>query len=145
LEQALREAEKSGRFVDENQSVSEAPTASGEIRPVLKRMCTESGVKGAVYVRGATALVQGPRGATAERTARTVREVVQKSRTAARRLGLGQALEVTLEGDFGHLHVAPGDLCAAAVWSTRPLTARMRQELTDLTTLAGTSQKDDDA
>jgi len=142
LEQALREVEKSGRFVDEDQAAGEAPTASGEIRPVLKRMCAEPGVRGAVYVRGATALVQGPRGATAERTARAVREVVQKSRTAARRLGLGQALEVTLEGDFGQLYVAPGELCAAALWTARAPTARLRQELDELTALSGTPVKD---
>ncbi len=145
LEQALREVEKSGRLVDEELPQLESPTASGEIRPVLKRMCTEPGVRGAVYVRGATALVQGPRGATAERTARAVREVVQKSRTAARRLGLGQALEITLEGDFGLLHVVPGDLGSAALWSTRPVSARMRQELTDLTVMTANTAGESDA
>jgi tetratricopeptide (TPR) repeat protein len=145
LEQALREVEKSGRFVDEEASTGEAPTASGAIRPVLKRMCAEPGVRGAVYVRGATALVQGPRGATAERTARAVREVVQKSRTTARRLGLGQAVEVTLEGEFGVLHVAPGDLGAAALWATRSVTARLRQELSDLTALTGAPSQETDA
>ena len=145
LEQALREVEKSGRLVDEDGAAGEAPTASGEIRPVLKSLCAEPGVRGAVYVRGATALVQGPRGATAERTARTVREVVQKSRTAARRLGLGQALDVTLEGDFGILHVAPGELGAAALWSARPLPARIRQQLADLTAMTGSASQDPDA
>ena len=145
LETALREVEKSGRLVDEDSTLQEAPTAASEIRPVLKRMCAEPGVRGAVYVRGATALVQGPRGATAERTARTVREVVLKSRTAARRLGLGQALEVTLEGGFGTLHVAPGELGAAALWSARPLTARMRQEVVDLSALIANNPQDLDA
>lgn len=145
LEQALREVEKSGRLVDEETSAHEGPTATGEIRPVLKRMCGEPGVRGAVYVRGSTALVQGPRGATAERTARAVREVVQKSRTAARRLGLGQAYEVVLEGDFGNLQVVPGELGAAAIWSSRPLSARQRQELIDLTALSGDAPEDDDA
>ncbi|MEO6711614.1 MAG: roadblock/LC7 domain-containing protein, partial [Planctomycetota bacterium] len=142
LEQALREVEKSGRLVDEASPLSESSTSAGEIRPLLKRMCTEPGVRGAIYVRGATALVQGPRGATAERTARTVREVVQKSRTAARRLGLGQAVEITLEGEFGHLLVSPGDLGAAALWSARPTSERLRQELADLTAMtASTSQE----
>ncbi len=145
LDQALRDVEKSGRLIDEETCSQEGPASAGEIRPVLKRMCNEPGVRGAVYVRGATALVQGPRGATAERTARAVREVVQKSRTAARRLGLGQAIEVTLEGDFGHLQVCPGDLGAAALWSARPPTARIRQELVELTALTGTSPQDTDA
>ena len=45
----------------------DASAAAGEIRPILKNLCNEPGVRAAVYVRGATALVQGPRGATAER------------------------------------------------------------------------------
>lgn len=145
LEQALREVEKSGLLVDEDSAAPEGPAAAGEIRPVLKRMCAEPGVRGAVYVRGATALVQGPRGATAERTARAVREVVLKSRTAARRLGLGQAVEVTLEGEFGHLLVCPGDLGAAALWSARPPVARMRQDLVELTALTGANPQESDA
>jgi tetratricopeptide (TPR) repeat protein len=144
LEQALREVERSGHLIDENRPVQEGPTASGEIRPVLKRMCNEPGVRAAIYVRGSTALVQGPRGATAERTARAVREVVQKSRTAARRLGLGQAHEVTLEGDFGQLLVVPGDLGAAALWYARSLSDRTRQELVELTALTGDSPQDSD-
>jgi len=145
LEQALREVERSGHLVDEERPVQEGPTASGEIRPVLKRLCAEPGVRAAIYVRGSTALVQGPRGATAERTARAVREVVQKSRTAARRLGLGQAGEVSLEGDFGHLLVVPGDLGAAAVWYARSLSDRTRQELSELTALTGDSSQDPEA
>ncbi|MBK8180021.1 MAG: hypothetical protein IPK67_14290 [Planctomycetes bacterium] len=145
IEQALREVEKNGRLVDEESTPQDVSAAAGEIRPILKQMCNEPGVRAAVYVRGATALVQGPRGATAERTARAVREVVQRSRTAARRLGLGQAAEVTLEGDFGHLHVSPGEMGASALWSTRPPTARLRQELTELAALSGGPSKGEEA
>ena len=145
LEQALREVERSGHLADEERPVQEAPNASGEIRPVLKRLCAEPGVRAAIYVRGSTALVQGPRGATAERTARAVREVMQKSRTAARRLGLGQAHEVTLEGDFGHLLVVPGELGAAALWYARTLNDRTRQQLVELTALTGDTPQNSDA
>ncbi len=145
LDQALRQVEKTGRLVDEDAVEKEGQASASDIRPVLKDMCNEPGVRGAVYVRGATALVQGPRGATAERTARAVREVVQKSRTAARRLGLGQALEVTLEGDFGHLLVCSGEMGASALWSTRQPTARVRQKVVELSALTGTSTEESEA
>jgi len=104
--------------------------ASGSIRPLLQALACEPGVQAALYARGATALVQGPKGATAERTARSVREVVLKSRTAARRLGLGQVQEVQLEGEFGTLLIAPGELGAGAVWCAG--SALPREALFDL-------------
>jgi len=114
---ALRTVEKTGRLVDEQVHPNESNVQTAAIRPRLQEMAMDEGVRAAVYVRGSTALVQGPRGATAERAARAVREIVQSSRTAARRLGLGQAIDIRLEGDFGHCFVAPGELGAGAVWS----------------------------
>ena len=115
VDQALREVEKTGRLVDEEPAdMRELPT--GDVRPLLQNLARESGVRGVFYVRGATALVQGPKGPTADRMARGVREVVGSCRSAARRLGLGQALEVTLEGDFGTLELRPDEAASAAVW-----------------------------
>jgi hypothetical protein len=136
VDQALREVEKTGRLADdEPESDRVQPAAS--IRPALQALARETGVQAAFYVRGATALVQGPKGATAERTARGVREVVHSCRTAARRLGLGQALEVRLTGDFGTLLVAPGELGSGALWCTGDVTRRHEEGLRDLVGAAG--------
>lgn len=115
VEQALREVEKSGRFVDE-ENTDVNPAATGDVRPLLQDLAREPGVHGVFFVRGGTALVQGPKGPTADRMARGVCEVVSSCRTAARKLGLGQAVEVTLEGGFGTLHLRPEEMASAAVW-----------------------------
>src|SRR6185436_44859 len=101
-----------------------AEGSGAAVRPMLQSLVRESGVQAAFYVRGGTALVQGPKGATAERTARGVREIVQSCRSAARRLGLGQAQEARLEGSFGTLLVAPGELGSGALWCTGGVTRR---------------------
>ena len=132
IDKALREVERFGKLADDQADPSTAVTNSAAIRPLLRTLGTEPGVLAALYTRGATALVQGPRGATAERTARSVREIVQHSRAATRRLGLGQTLEVVLEGGFGSLAVVPGDQGASALWSEAPITARQRRSLADL-------------
>ena len=46
-----------------------------------------------------------------------MREVIGGGRTAGRRLGLGQIAQIDLEGDFGSLTVAPGEMDAGALWS----------------------------
>ena len=117
LDAALREVERSGRLSAERapSHAAPAPTSSGAIRPMLQELASQPAVLAALYERGATALVQGPTGATAERTARALREVVQRSRSTGRRLGLGALLEVELEGSFGSVMVVPGDGGAAAV------------------------------
>ncbi|MFN0242777.1 MAG: tetratricopeptide repeat protein [Planctomycetota bacterium] len=147
MEQALREVERSGRLVDEPQEAnvnasedSERATA-GSVRPMLQSLTREAGVQAAFYVRGGTALVQGPKGATAERTARGVREIVQSCKSAARRLGLGQAQEVRLEGSFGTLLVAPGELGSGALWCVGPVTRRHEEGLRDLAGLASKAQE----
>ncbi len=122
FEQALREVERTGRLADEDPEGPESarPHApeTGSIRPLLQRMVAAEGVAAAIYLRGGTALVQGPKGATAERTARGVREVIARSQSASRRLGLGQPTELRLEGDFGTLLLSPGESGAAAMWTT---------------------------
>ena len=133
----LREIETSGRFADEDQESGGASTA---IRPVLQALARERGVKAAFFVRGSTALVQGPRGYTAERTARGVSEILQASRSAARRLGLGQPLEVRLEGDYGALAALPSEQGSGVVWLDTPaLTKRMEDGLRELSGLASAS------
>jgi len=115
LEKALREVERTGALVDDQPERVSAPN-SRSIRPRLKELATHAGVRAVMFERGSTALVQGPKGPTAERTARCVREVVNHSRTAARRLGLGQAFEIEVEGDFGCLLVAPDEIGSASMW-----------------------------
>lgn len=138
VERALREVERSGRLVDDaRQTTSTQQVSARSIRPMLQNILREPGVQAAFYVRGGTALVQGPRGATAERTARGVREIVTQCRNASRRLGLGQAMEVRIEGDFGTLMVAPGDVGSGALWCAGTLTHRHDDALRDLAAIAG--------
>jgi len=120
LHRALIEVERSGQFRDD---VPEQVSAGHEVtaRPLLQDLGAIDGVCGAVYVRGGTALVQGLQGATADRSARAVRDVLQSSRSTARRLGLGQPVAVELEGSFGTLTVLPGERGTAALWSTDAL------------------------
>ena len=145
IERALRTVEQTGRLIDEEaDGMGQAAIDSRAIRPLLKELKAMEGVHAAIYTRGATALVQGPKGATAERTARATREIVSRSRAAARRLGLGQAHEVEIEGDFGHLIAAPGSLGAAAVWCSGPLREPQRRSLGALANLEGRAMVEDD-
>jgi len=133
LDRALLEVERTGAFVDDVPEAQTAP-ASIAVRPVLQELGAEPHIHAAVYVRGGTALVQGPTGATADRTARAVRDLLQNSRASARRLGLGRPQEITLEGEFGVLSLVPGDRGAAALWSAGAARGR---ELEALARLAG--------
>lgn len=144
IDQALRDVEKSGRLADDEPE-SEKPTASGSIRPLLQALLQEQGVQAAFFVRGGTALVQGPKGATAERTARGVREIVASCRTAARKLGLGTAQEVRIEGGFGTLLVAPGEVGTGAVWCSGDVTRHHEEKLRDLASAAGDKHDTEDA
>jgi tetratricopeptide (TPR) repeat protein len=143
LDQALRQVERTGQLVDDDgeseNDVVKAKTVY--IRPRLEAMSTEDGIKSAIYVRGSTALVQGQRGATAERQARATREIAQQSRIAARRIGLGQAFEVALEGEFGNFTVALGDLAAAALWSDKPIQAAQQRGLLEVAGLSGETEE----
>ena len=115
IEQALRDVERTGALVDDRPDRMAAPDSSS-IRPRLKELIGHSGVQAVLFERGSTALVQGPKGPTAERTARCVRDVVQQSRNAARRLGLGQVFEIEAEGSFGCLLAVPDEIGSASMW-----------------------------
>lgn len=145
---ALRAVEKSGLFADESQegegpegALDESLPANTSIRPMLQALADEALVKAALFTKGSTALVQGLSGATAERMARGVREVVQASRMTARRLGLGQALEIQVEGSFGSLLVVPAEQGAGAVWRDGPVLEAHQRYMSGLvgrTATAGT-------
>lgn len=144
LEACLREVERTGRFADEAGESSGGPpqNAGLTVRPLLQALTRERGVLASFYVRGQTALVQGPRGYTAERTARGVGEILSASRTAGRKLGLGQALEVRLEGSFGTLVMAPGEMGAGAVWMEgTQLSRKLEQGLQDLSSLTAVGRE----
>ncbi len=153
IEQALREVERTGRLADEpTERSSKTASADGSestdsisapalARPLLQTIARVPGVQAAFYLRGSTALVQGPKGPTAERTARTVREILHASRSAARRLGLGQTSEVRLEGDFGTLLAIPGELGAGALWIAGEVTRRHQEGLRDLAAAATSTER----
>ena len=63
-------------FIDDDSAGSDS--ANLAVRPILQKLGAETSVRAALYLRGGTALVQGPHGATADRTARAVREVVDR-------------------------------------------------------------------
>ena len=137
LDRALHQVERTGEFCGD-QPEENNPSDDVVARPLLQELGAAPDVHAAVYVRGGTALVQGPQGPTADRTARGVRDVVQSSRTAARRLSLGQVIGIELEGTFGNLTVLPGERGTAAVWSDRQPRA---DELEILARLAGAAAR----
>lgn len=116
LARALHAVEKSGKFVDDLPEHTQAAEPD-DVRALLKELAAPQDVRAAVFLRGGTGLVQGAQGATAERTARAVREVLQSSRAAARRMALGRPLRIEAEGAFGSLLISPGDLGNVAVWA----------------------------
>ena len=126
-ERAILDVERTGRFVGDEQETEKA-SVSGRVRPILRELASADDVQAAMYLRGGTALIQGPRGATAERTARTARSVLATGRSTARRLGLGQIFQIQLEGDFGQLALAPGETDAGAIWSAGRL-GRKREDV----------------
>ncbi|MBL8856888.1 MAG: hypothetical protein JNL28_00060 [Planctomycetes bacterium] len=137
FEQALREVEKTGRLADEEPESARPTGSPASIRPLLQSMLQQESVQAAFFVRGATALVQGPKGATAERLARGVREIVMNSKTTSRKLGLGAAREVRVDGAFGTLLLAPGEYGSGAVWCDREPTRQHEQSLRDLAVASG--------
>jgi tetratricopeptide (TPR) repeat protein len=127
LERALVEVERSGRLAGEDEHEG-ARSSAGSVQALLRELATQPDVQAVLYVRGGTALVQGPKGATAERTARTVQTILGSSRSAARRLGLGQVFQIQLEGSFGTLAIAPGEQDAGALLCSGPI-GRAREEV----------------
>ncbi len=138
---ALRQVERSGELV-EHKNVEASPASATAVRPALKEMGSEPGTRAALFTRGSTALVQGVRGATAERTARALREIVQNTRTTARRLGLGVPQEIELEGDFGFLTIAPGERGCVALWTEGRLDDARRLRLGALLGPRGARSRD---
>lgn len=145
IDRALIEVERTGRFSDELDSDDEARSPrGGDVRPILRKLAEQPDVTAASYVRGATALVRGPKGATAERHARAVRNVLKSGRATGRRLGLGTVMQIQIEGEFGTLAIAPGELDAGAVWTTGHLSPQRERELAALAGMnAATDQEDE--
>lgn len=131
-EQALLQVERTGELNREPSDDQEQRAPTTNVHDLLGRLVSGPAVEAAFYLRGATALVKGARGATAERSARAVQSVLQTSRTTARRLGLGQVYRIKLEGDFGTLAIAPGEVDAGAVWSRGVLPAGAEQGLLNI-------------
>jgi len=127
VDQALLTVERTGRFVDEEQGDEGVTRTAGSVRPILRDLAKDVDVHAALYVRGSTVLIQGPKGATAERMARGVRSILTGGRSTARRLGMGQIFQIQIEGDFGKLWIAPGEQDAGAIWSRGTL-GRAREE-----------------
>lgn len=131
LEEALQDVERTGRFVDDAPEGAQSP-ANVSVRPALQRLGAEPDVHAAVFLRGGTALVQGPHGATADRTARLVREIVIRTRNTCRRMALGRPLQVQMEGDFGVFHLVSGEHGTAALWCTGAIQHSHIESLGDL-------------
>jgi predicted regulator of Ras-like GTPase activity (Roadblock/LC7/MglB family) len=130
---ALIHVERTGALSDGDAETGESVAVPvGEVRPLLQKMAGRDNVDAAVYVRGSTALVQGLRGAQAERIARAMRGVLQSGRAAARSLGLGQISGVEMEGGFGQLFLAAGEMDAGALWCRTSVRAGEKAELMNL-------------
>lgn len=143
LDRALTDVERSGRFASEEPEQARAQQ-DVSVRPMLQELGAQEEVRAAVYLRGATALVQGPRGATAERTARCVREIVVEARSSARRMRLGQPSSVLLEGEFGSLLLSPGEQGTSALWCQGEIKHRHEELLRDLSDKAVIGPGDDE-
>jgi tetratricopeptide (TPR) repeat protein len=134
VDAALREIERTGALASERAAAPVPQNSNARaIRPTLQALAAEASVEAALYERGATALVQGTKGATAERCARSVREIVHKSRTLVRRLGLGAPVEIELETTLTSLFVVPTDAGCAAIACEQPtIPARLRASVLEL-------------
>jgi hypothetical protein len=133
LTTALRAVERTGVLIDDEPEPERKEVASRDVRPLLQELAATPGIRAALYLRGGTALVQGPKGATAERAARAVRQVVLTGRGVARRLGLGALADVSVEvGSGGMLRVTAGELDAGALLCEGKPTAAQEKALVDL-------------
>jgi tetratricopeptide (TPR) repeat protein len=152
IDQAFRDVERSGHLADEsrdrepgapgaesNEGKDPATTPS-RARPLLQQIARIPGVQAAFYLRGSTALVQGPKGPTAERTVRAVREILNASRSAARRLGLGHAADVRLEGEQGTLLLLPRDVGSGALWVSGEVNRRHEEAAHDISVAASSEE-----
>ena len=135
LDRALAIIERTGEFVDDLDEDSTMPE-NFAVRPILQELGLDPTVRAAAYLRGSTALVQGPHGPTADRTARMMREVLKASRNAARRMGLGMPSEVIAEGDFGSLMVSLGEHGNSSIWCDGQVKKAHREVLTTMSGMA---------
>jgi len=141
LERALLDVEKTGRLADEHvESLAGSDRLVADVRPILRQLAEDADVHAAMYVRGSTVLIQGPKGATADRTARAVRSIISTGSATARRMGLGQIFQIQVEGEFGQLAIAPGDLDAGVIWSEAALGRRREEMLLGLVGLQASSE-----
>ena len=101
-----------GSDASADQEVEETSLAG--VRPGLQALVASGAGLCASYHRGGTALVQGMTGATADRTARSVRDLTRAARGGVRRLGLGPLRGVRLIGEHGDLAIRAGGAAAAA-------------------------------
>ena len=131
IERAIFEIERTGRFAEEEAETSK-PLSTAQVRPVLRELAKADDVNAALYVRGSTVLIQGPKGATAERISRAVRAILSSGQSTTRRLGLGRIFQVQLEGEFGQLTIAPSDMDAGAIWSKGALGGAREETLLGL-------------
>jgi len=145
FERALHQVELSGNLAEDHSGRPARVHNGTSVRPMLRELATQSDVAAALYVRGSTAIVQGPRGATAERTARAVQAVLASTRSAGRRLGLGQVYQVQLEGIQGTLTIAPGEHDAGAVLCRGALGRPREEALMGLAGLNADTAREHDA
>jgi tetratricopeptide (TPR) repeat protein len=127
---ALARVEETGRLATDH---VESSAVSGEVvRPALQRLAAAPGCGAALFMRGSTALIQGPRGATAQRTARGMKSALKAARAVSRRLDLGPLRELEVEGDFGQLVGAVGERDVAVAWYRRTAQPAEREALREL-------------
>lgn len=127
---ALGRVEETGRLATDRTETG--AVTSEDIRPALQRLAAAPGCGATLFLRGSTALVQGPRGATAQRTARGMKAALKAARTASRRLDLGPLRELEVDGDFGQLVGAVGERDAAMSWYRREAQPPEREVLREL-------------
>jgi tetratricopeptide (TPR) repeat protein len=133
VDQALRTVEHTGELFEDVAGERREQTGPPiDVRSVLKDLVSQDGLRAALYLRGATALIEGPKGATAERTARVLRSMLHGARTSSRRLALGSLQQLEVEGRFGRLVMVAGERDAAALWSGAATTASQMDTLVDL-------------
>ncbi|MBL6757263.1 MAG: hypothetical protein ISQ11_12715 [Planctomycetes bacterium] len=131
LSKALADVERTGRFLGDEVDGGDGLDRD-QVRPGLLELAGRDDVHVAFFLRGNTALVQGAQGASADRSARAIRDVVSVTRSSSRKLLLGTPNELRCEGSGGSLFLKTGSNGTAAVWAARNLTgtsSRLMDEL----------------
>ena len=132
LEAASRGGVVSPVGCDAPQEAEVEETSLASVRPGLQALVACGEGLCASYHRGGTALVQGMTGATADRTARGVRDLTRAARTGVRRLGLGPLRGVRVIGEHGDLAIRSGGVAAAAAIGPGELPAAALESLETL-------------